>query len=221
MGTESQVGEGKFFPKNGKKCSLVGCRMSYLCSSFFPGFWARILFLAGACCWCHSLRAQDTPTSAFNDPVVFFNQPNEYAVAAGVVTPTRADSLLRGGPAVRSPAMGVWITGDTGEDTGRNYLEGGVCKEFRLREHARFPVAVTIPVTMAVGDEEYMFGPHFGYISAGINVRTCLSFIPSRYGRWTAGTTADFCYYGTSAAEFMQSIGLPMPRIAAVLTTEF
>jgi hypothetical protein len=73
---------------------------------------------------------------------------------------------------------------------------------------------------MAIGDEQYLFGQRFGYISAGVNVRVPLVFLPSRYGKWTAGSSADLCYYGTTAAEFVHAVGPQLPKLAAVFTVE-
>jgi hypothetical protein len=115
----------------------------------------------------------------------------------------------------------VWISGDYGEIKGRNYLEGGMSAEFLFCKNSRYPLIVTIPVSMAMGDEEYWFGPHFDYITAGVNVRVPLSFIPTRYGRWTAGSSADLCYYGTTATEFAKPMGLPSSKIGATLSVDF
>jgi len=154
------------------------------------------------------------------DPVKTFNDPNEF-VADQLGMPVRLDTILRDGSAVPPPSVCAWITGDYGEDKGRNYFEGGMSAQFVFRKNARCPLTVTVPVNMAVGDEEYGFGPHFGYITTGVSVRAPLSFIPSRYGRWTAGSSADLCYYGTTEAEFVKSVGLHMPKIVAALTVDF
>jgi hypothetical protein len=121
------------------------------------------------------------------DPVKTFNDPNEFA-ADQLGMSVRLDTILRDGSAVPPPPVCAWITDDYGEDKGRNYLEGGMSAQFVFRKNARYPLIVTVPVSMAVGDEEYRFGPHFGYITIGVSVRVPLSFIPSRYGIWTAGS---------------------------------
>ena len=154
------------------------------------------------------------------DPVKTFNDPNEFA-ADQLGMPVRLDTILRDGSAVPPPPVCSWITGDYGENKGRNYLEGGMSAQFVFRKNARYPLIVTVPVSMALGDEEYRFGPRFGYITTGVSVQVPLSFIPSRYGRWTAGSSADLCYYGTTMAEVVKSVGLHMPNIAAALTVNF
>jgi hypothetical protein len=190
----------------------------------FGGFAARtivvLVTLFGSLTIRLEVAASSNETQAGVDPVKTFNDPNGFA-AAQFDLPVRLDTMLRGGPAVPPPPVCVWINGDYGEVKGRNYLEGGMSAEFVFRKNARYPLIITIPTTMAVGDEEYWFGPHFGYITAGVNVRVPLSFIPSRYGRWTAGSSADLCYYETTATQFLKSIGVPSSKIAATLSVDF
>jgi hypothetical protein len=154
------------------------------------------------------------------DPVKTFNDPNGFA-AAQFGMPVRLDNMLRDGSAAPPPPVSTWITGDYGEDKGRNYLEGGISAQFVFRKSARYPLIVTVPASFAAGDEEYWFGPHFGYITIGVNVRLPLSFIPNRYGIWTAGSSADLYYYGTTTTELLNSAGLHMPKIAASLHVDF
>ena len=99
-------------------------------------------------------------------------------------------------------------------------MEAGVSAEFVLRKDTRYPVVVSVPMSMGLGDELYYFGPHFGCVSTGVNVRTPLSFVPRQYGRWTASTSADMCYFGTTVAEFVRSVSVPIPRISASLSIE-
>jgi len=141
------------------------------------------------------------------------------AVRFGILIP--ADTVLRGGTTVQPPPISTWINGDYGEDKGRSYLEGGISTEFLICKHSRYPLTITIPLRAAAGDEEYFFGPPFTYITTGVNIRVPLSFISGRYGKWTAGSNTDVGYYGTSPAEVVHSIGLPQPKIVAVLGIEF
>jgi hypothetical protein len=167
-----------------------------------------------------SIRGENLAAPAIYDPVRTFNDPDGFAaVQFGI--PVRADTVLRGGPTVQPSPICAWITGDYGEDKGRNYLEAGISTEFVLRKNSRYPLIVTIPVSTALGDEEYFFGPHFAHISTGVNVRVPLSFIPSRYGKWTAASITDVCYFGTSAAQVVHSVGLRLPNIAAAFSVEF
>jgi hypothetical protein len=169
--------------------------------------------------WSLAIRGQDVGTSAISNPVRIFNGLDEFA-AVQFGTSLHPDSLLRGGTTVRTPPASAWITGDYGEDKGRSYLEAGISTAFVLRKNSRYPLMVTIPLSTAMGDEEYFLGPHFAYISSGVNVRMPLSFIPSRYGKWTAGSNAELCYFGTTTAELTRSVGLQLPKIIAVFSIE-
>ena len=135
-------------------------------------------------------------------------------------TSLHPDSVLWGGATVHAPPASVWIMGDYGAIKGRSYLEAGLSTDFLLRKNSLYPLAVTIPVSTTLGDEEYFLGPQFAYISSGVNVRIPLSFIPNRYGKWSAGSNADFCYYGKSATESIRSFGLQLPKITAVFSIE-
>jgi hypothetical protein len=79
---------------------------------------------------------------------------------------------------------------------------------------------VTLPSQVTVGDDPYYFGHHYGWITAGVNVRVPLSFIPRQCGKWSAETSADLCYYGTTGAEFVNSIGIQMPKLGASLSLD-
>jgi hypothetical protein len=156
------------------------------------------------------------------DPIKTFNDPNEFA-APQFGMPVRFDTMpmLRGVSALPPLRLCAWITGDNGEDKGRSYLQGGTNVQFVFCRDARYPLIVTIPVCMAVGEEEYWFGPHFGYITTGLNVQVPLSFIPSRYGRWSAASRADVCYYGTTVTEFRNSFGPQISKITGALSVDF
>jgi hypothetical protein len=140
--------------------------------------------------------------------------------AAQFAIPMRLDTIVRDYSEAHPSPLQLWLNGDYGQDKG-NYLEGGISASFVLGKNARYPLILTIPANAAVGDAEYCFGPSFGYVTTGINVRMPVSFIPSRYGKWMAASSADLCYYGTSAGEFVRSIGLHIPKIGAALSVDF
>jgi hypothetical protein len=156
------------------------------------------------------------------DPIKTFNAPNEFAAPQFGAT-GRFDTMPMPRGVFAEPPLRLctWITGDNGEDKGRSYLQGGTNMQFVFCRNARYPLTVTIPVSMEIGDEEYWFGPHFGYITTGLNVRVPLSFIPSRYGKWSAASSADVCYYGTTVTEIRNSFGPQMPKIGAALRVDF
>ena len=59
--------------------------------------------------------------------------------------------------------------------------------------HTFGPVTVTIPVNVGLGNNEFYAGSNYGYTSAGIVLSTPLSFIPEKWGAWTA--SAGYTYY--------------------------
>src|SRR6185369_14678715 len=141
-----------------------------------------------------------------------FSSGNEFAAATSGPAP-RFDNVMRGGPAVPDT---VWmgLTPNTDWKHGNNF-EAGLTAQFVCGKKTQYPVTVRLPVYMAVNDEQYFLGPHCGYISAGINLRAPLRFISNRFGKWSVGGSADFCYYGTTTTEFVRSIGLQIPKVVA------
>jgi hypothetical protein len=104
---------------------------------------------------------------------------------------------------------------------GASHFDGTVAPRWIFFRQSRYPVTVTLPVQMTVHEDPYYFGHHYGWVAAGANVRVPLSFIPRQYGKWSAGTSTDFCYYGTTRAEFMNSIAWQVPKLGASFCLEF
>jgi hypothetical protein len=78
--------------------------------------------------------------------------------------------------------------GAAGLDKNGWYYEIGIAPS-----HTFGPVTVTVPVTVGLGDHRFYAGDTFGYVSAGVNLSTPLSFIPSKWGAWTL--SAGYTYY--------------------------
>src|SRR6266404_1572267 len=87
--------------------------------------------------WSLTVRGQDVATPATEDPVRTFNGLDEFAAVQFGLS-LRADSVLRGGKTVQPPPASVWISGDYGEDKGRNYLEAGISTAFLLCKNSRY-----------------------------------------------------------------------------------
>jgi hypothetical protein len=68
------------------------------------------------------------------------------------------------------------------------YYEVGIAPS-----HTFGPVTVTVPVTVGLGNDEFYAGDTYGYASAGVTLSTPISFIPSKWGAWTA--SAGYTYY--------------------------
>jgi hypothetical protein len=112
------------------------------------------------------------------------------------------------------------VGGGTMDIRGANHFEGTLAPHWIFFRQSRYPVTVTLPTQMTVSEDPYYFGHHYGWIAAGVNIHVPLSFIPRHYGKWSAGTSADFCYYGTTATEFVNSIGWQVPKLSAAFSLE-
>lgn len=70
----------------------------------------------------------------------------------------------------------------------------GIEPAFDIIESDAFPMALSIPVTVAFGDDEFFQEAGFAYVSVGAQFAFPLSFIPSEIGEWSAsaGVTGYF-----------------------------
>lgn len=164
-----------------------------------------------------------SPSFAFTAPgnaFAVFVQPNEPAFTANDLFPPLLDILGTGFPGDPRARLVPGAGGSNLDITGANRFEASIAPRWVLRQRSRYPVTVTLPAQVTVGDDPYYFGHHFGWIAVGVNVRVPLSFIPRQCGKWSATTSADLCYYGTTMAEFENSIGLQVPKVGAALTLE-
>lgn len=118
------------------------------------------------------------------------------------------------------PGGAVPAAGATMDTSGANHFKALAAPHWVLCRNSRYPITVTLPVQAVAGDDPYWFGHHYGWVAGGVNVRVPLSFIPKQYGKWSAGTSADLCYYGTTTAEFAKSLGLQLPKLGAAVRLE-
>ena len=159
-------------------------------------------------------------TSAPGQTVTVIAQPNEPAITGNDLSPfldvSRPDAF---GIVIGRPAPPGSV-GSTLDVSGASHYGATFAPRWILNRNSRYPVTVTLPAQVMLGEDPYWFGHSYGWISAGLNVRVPLSFIPSRYGKWSAGASADLCYYGTTMGEFAKSLGLQMPKLGAALSLE-
>ena len=155
----------------------------------------------------------------FYDPFKTFEGNGFTATSFGWLP--QLNNVLRGGPGSYPDALWMGTTADTEWTKQGSNFEASMTAQFIWSKQTRYPVTVTFPAYMQFGDEQYLLGPRYGYVTAGINLRMPLSFIPSRYGRWSAGSSADLCYYGENMREFVKSIGPQVPRMALALNVDF
>ena len=79
------------------------------------------------------------------------------------------------------------------------YYEVGIAPSFTFMKTSKYPVTLTLPVTLGLGSNGF-YGTGFGYASAGGNVSVPLAFIPSSFGSWTANAGGTYYYLGTNTA---------------------
>jgi len=157
--------------------------------------------------------------TAPGDTFAIFGQPNEPAITGDNLFSPLVDTLRTGIP---GDPMGRLFPGVGGNmDTkGANNFEASLAPHWVFCRHSRYPITVTLPTQVTAREDPYYFGHHFGWVAGGVNVRVPLSFIPRQYGKWSASTSADLCYYGTTTAEFVSSISPQIPKVGAALTLE-
>jgi hypothetical protein len=78
------------------------------------------------------------------------------------------------------------------------YAEFGVAPSFSLASKSKYPVTVTFPLTVALGDNHFYPGDRYGYFSATANASVPLAFIPKSFGPWTVN--AGLTYYNLGGA---------------------
>jgi hypothetical protein len=104
----------------------------------------------------------------------------------------------------------VAVYAETGDRNGSEdwYGEAGVAPGvYTFNEEGRYPVAVSVPLTVGVSLKDYYFGDDgdetfLGYASAAVSASIPLAFIPSDYGSWNVTGTFQYMYL---AAEGLQA----------------
>lgn len=82
------------------------------------------------------------------------------------------------------------------------YYELGIAPSYALVKDGAYPVTVTLPITLGLGNSNYYNGDSFGYVSAGLNFAVGLGFVPSCYGTWTANAGVTYYHLGGGASEY-------------------
>ena len=77
----------------------------------------------------------------------------------------------------------------------------GITPGFDLGKASRFPVNISLPITLGFSDKHYFAGRHFGFFSGGIALAVPLAFIPKQFGTWSLGASAIYYRLGRTSAE--------------------
>ena len=79
------------------------------------------------------------------------------------------------------------------------YYEIGVAPSYTFMPKATYPITLSIPATVGLGDSGGFYGNNnFGYFSVGPAVSVPLAFIPSGFGAWTVTAAYTYYYEGTT-----------------------
>lgn len=155
--------------------------------------------------------------SVVADPAQF---RDERMSAGGGVGRDPVDLLAKGKQALDSTSAWLTPATETYDKKAGNHFEAGATARLIFGKRSPYPVTIMLPAYMAVDDVPWYNSGRYGYVTGAIQVRVPLAFIPDRYGKWSAGPTAEICYYGSTASEFMSSMNLEKPKIGAAVNVE-
>jgi hypothetical protein len=82
------------------------------------------------------------------------------------------------------------------------YYELGIAPSYTFLPKATYPITLSIPATVGLGDAGMYLGNNFGYFSVGPSVSVPLAFIPSGFGSWTLTAAYTYYYEGTTVRAF-------------------
>ena len=80
------------------------------------------------------------------------------------------------------------------------YFEAGIAPGLTLAEKSRWPVTVSLPVILGLGDNHFYRDDAFGYLSAGASVSVPLAFVPESFGHWRGNASAIYQIFGRGTA---------------------
>lgn len=111
------------------------------------------------------------------------------------------------GPFALSPSvlLAVEVKGQADGGTNKGvYLALGVEPGLTVIESEKYPVRLSLPLTLGLSVSDYYQDPvtgddsTFGYFDLGLKLSVPLSFIPADFGSWEAYAKGDFLFLGSS-----------------------
>jgi hypothetical protein len=102
-----------------------------------------------------------------------------------------------------------------------HYFEFGVAPGVMVAPKSQYPVSVSFPAAVGLGDYHYYLGDRFGFASAGVAVSVPLAFVPKGLGSWSINGSALYYRLGRTPAEFTSSGERDKSVFTATLATEF
>jgi hypothetical protein len=92
-------------------------------------------------------------------------------------------------------------TGFAGLDGHGYYFEAGIAPSYTIGKGSTYPVTLSAPLTVGLGDKRFYDGDTFGYFAAGAQISVPLAFIPSCYGAWTFSGGYTWYHLGDKVAD--------------------
>ena len=102
-----------------------------------------------------------------------------------------------------------------------HHFELGVKPGGTIGKNSAYPVSVSLPAVLGVGDKHYYAGRHFGFVSAGVTVSMPLAFVPKGLGDWSLSGSALYYRLGSAPAEFTSGGERDKSVFTATLAAEF
>jgi hypothetical protein len=129
-----------------------------------------------------------------------FESPNGFYGSANGFHLTLAydDAKMWGGFALNPRVL--WIVPLDRASTEGHYFEGAIEPGITFWEKSRYPLAISVPVTLGVGDNHSYAGERFGFASAGVTATVPLAFLPEPYGKWSLFGSATYYRLGSTTA---------------------
>lgn len=81
------------------------------------------------------------------------------------------------------------------------YCEIGVAPAMILAKKSNFPMTVTFPITIGLGDERFYPGDHLGFVSTGVSLSMPLTRISKSLENWTVDAVVTHLHLGDATAE--------------------
>jgi hypothetical protein len=98
------------------------------------------------------------------------------------------------------PYAALYVETADGNGSEDWYGELGIAPGvYTFNEGGRYPVALTVPITVGLGLKDYYFDnggseEFLGYIGAGVTASVPLAFVPSDYGAWNLTGSLQYLY---------------------------
>lgn len=80
------------------------------------------------------------------------------------------------------------------------YFEAGVAPGFELGKKSRYPITVTLPVILGMGDQRFYPDDRFGFLSCAANVSVPLPLLADSFGHWTGNAGVLYQTFGDGTA---------------------